>query len=90
MQDAAPPLGSLTLVEAPLIDAENLFRQPGPPLFTTFRSTVSAQSETHRANRFHSAALSSEELSKVSGLLPYNHNIVAGDVTSRGNCEMVL
>ena len=29
---AATPLGSLTLAEAPLIDAENLFRQPGPPL----------------------------------------------------------
>ena len=27
---AAPPLGSLTPAEAPLIDAENLFRQPGP------------------------------------------------------------
>ncbi|HJY91637.1 MAG TPA: hypothetical protein VJ255_15225, partial [Candidatus Acidoferrum sp.] len=26
---AATPLGSLTLAEAPLIDAENLFRQPG-------------------------------------------------------------
>ena len=29
---AATPLGSLTPAEAPLIDAENLFRQPGPPL----------------------------------------------------------
>jgi hypothetical protein len=29
---AATPLGSLTLAEAPLIDAENLFRQSGPPL----------------------------------------------------------
>ena len=28
---AASPLGSLTPAEAPLIDAENLFRQPGPP-----------------------------------------------------------
>jgi len=32
LQPAATPLGSLTLAEAPLIDAENLFRQPGPPL----------------------------------------------------------
>ncbi len=30
-QPAAHPLGSLTPVEAPLIKAENLFRQPGPP-----------------------------------------------------------
>jgi hypothetical protein len=29
-----PPLGSLTPAGAPLIDAENLFRQPGPPLIT--------------------------------------------------------
>jgi putative transposase len=29
---AASPLGSLTPADAPLIDAENLFRQPGPPL----------------------------------------------------------
>ena len=28
---AASPLGSLTVAEIPLIDAENLFRQPGPP-----------------------------------------------------------
>ena len=28
---AASPLGSLTPADAPLIDAENLFRQPGPP-----------------------------------------------------------
>ena len=28
----ASPLGSLTPAETPLIDAENLFRQPGPPL----------------------------------------------------------
>ena len=28
---AALPLGSLTPADAPLIDAENLFRQPGPP-----------------------------------------------------------
>src|SRR5438034_1065785 len=26
------PLGSLTLADAPLIAAENLFKQPGPPL----------------------------------------------------------
>ena len=32
LHPAATPLGSLTLAEAPLIDAENLFRQPGPPL----------------------------------------------------------
>ena len=31
LQSAAAPLGSLTPAEAPLIDAENLFRQPGPP-----------------------------------------------------------
>ena len=31
LQPAAPPLGSLTPAEAPLSDAENLFRQPGPP-----------------------------------------------------------
>ena len=30
---AAYPLGSLTPAEAPLIDAENLFRQPGPSLY---------------------------------------------------------
>jgi hypothetical protein len=28
---AAPPLGSLTSAGTPLIEAENLFRQPGPP-----------------------------------------------------------
>ena len=28
-----PPLGSLTQADAPLIDAENLFRQPGPPQY---------------------------------------------------------
>ena len=28
---AAAPLGSLTLADAPLIDAEKLFRQPRPP-----------------------------------------------------------
>jgi hypothetical protein len=32
LHPAATPLGSLTLAEAPLVDAENLFRQPGPPL----------------------------------------------------------
>src|SRR3984893_6969593 len=32
LHPAATPLGSLTPAEAPLIDAENLFRQPGPPL----------------------------------------------------------
>ena len=32
---AATPLGSLTPAEAPLIDAENLFRQPGPPQFAS-------------------------------------------------------
>jgi len=31
LQPAAPPLGSLTPAEAPIIDAEILFRQPGPP-----------------------------------------------------------
>src|SRR5262249_17511028 len=31
LQPAAPPLGSLTLAQAPLIDAGNLFRQPEPP-----------------------------------------------------------
>jgi len=31
------PHGGLTSAEAPLIDAENLFRQPGPP-----QSTVAA------------------------------------------------
>src|SRR5258706_39065 len=29
---AAPPHGSLTPADAPLIDAERLFKQPGPPL----------------------------------------------------------
>ena len=29
---AAPPLGSLTPAEAPLIEAEKLFRQPAPAL----------------------------------------------------------
>jgi hypothetical protein len=33
---AATPLGSLTPADAPLIDAENLFRQLGPPLPCTF------------------------------------------------------
>jgi hypothetical protein len=32
LNPAATPLGSLSPAEAPLIDAENLFRQPGPPL----------------------------------------------------------
>ena len=32
LHPAAAPLGSLTPAEAPLIDAENLFRQPRPPL----------------------------------------------------------
>ena len=31
LHPAARPLGSLTPAEAPLIEAENLFRQPGPP-----------------------------------------------------------
>ena len=31
LHPAAPPLGSLALAGPPLIDAENLFRQPGPP-----------------------------------------------------------
>jgi hypothetical protein len=31
LHPAATPHGSLTLTEAPLIDAENLFRRPGPP-----------------------------------------------------------
>ena len=31
LHPAATPLGSLTPAEAPLIDAEKLFRQPGPP-----------------------------------------------------------
>jgi hypothetical protein len=31
LQPAATPLGSLTLADAPLIDAAILFRQPGPP-----------------------------------------------------------
>jgi hypothetical protein len=30
------PLGSLTPAEAPLIEAENLFRQPGPPHSTSW------------------------------------------------------
>ena len=30
---AASPLGSLTPAEAPLIEAEKLFRQPAPALF---------------------------------------------------------
>ena len=32
LHHAATPLGSLTSAEAPLIDAETLFRQPGPAL----------------------------------------------------------
>jgi hypothetical protein len=32
LHPAAPPLGSLTPADAPLIDAEILFRQPEPPL----------------------------------------------------------
>ena len=32
LHPAAPPLGSLTPAEAPLIDAEKLFRRPGPAL----------------------------------------------------------
>src|SRR5258707_14784 len=32
---AAPPHGSLTPADAPLIDAERLFKQPGPPLCST-------------------------------------------------------
>jgi hypothetical protein len=35
LQPAATPLGSLILAEAPPIEAENLFRQPGPPLSET-------------------------------------------------------
>ena len=31
LQPTAIPLGSLTPAETPLIDAGNLFRQPGPP-----------------------------------------------------------
>jgi hypothetical protein len=34
---AAPPHGSLTPAEAPLIDAEKLFRQLRPPLIMTRR-----------------------------------------------------
>jgi HTH-like domain len=33
LQPAAAPLGSLISAGAPLIDAENLFREPGPPLW---------------------------------------------------------
>jgi CheY-like chemotaxis protein len=32
LHPAATPLGSLTPADAPLIEAENLFKQPGPPL----------------------------------------------------------
>src|SRR5580704_14139815 len=45
LHPAATPLGSLTLAEAPLIDAENLFRQPGPPLTKT--STVGGKRPSH-------------------------------------------
>jgi hypothetical protein len=40
LHPAATPLGSLTPAEAPLIDAEKLFRQPRPPWTTNGTSSV--------------------------------------------------
>jgi hypothetical protein len=40
---AARPLGSLTSAGTPLIEAENLFRQPGPP-----QCTPGQHPQTHR------------------------------------------
>ena len=40
LHPAASPPGSLTPAEAPLIDAENLFRQPGPALSTHRRLDI--------------------------------------------------
>ena len=37
LDSAATPLGNLAPAEATLIDAENLFRQPGPPLYPRSR-----------------------------------------------------
>src|SRR6202043_1376179 len=48
LHPAATPLGSLTPAEAPLIDAENLFRQPGPPLLTGFIQSMQRDSPTRR------------------------------------------
>jgi hypothetical protein len=39
LRPSAAPRGGLTPAEAPLIDAENLFRQPGPALITPTSST---------------------------------------------------
>jgi len=42
LHPAATPLGSLTPAEAPLIDAENLFRQPGPPLVARYSEHITS------------------------------------------------
>ena len=47
LHSTAIPLGSLTPAETPLIDAENLFRQPGPPQ-TTLIGTLTGKSGTVR------------------------------------------
>ena len=39
LQPAATPLGGLTPADAPLIDAEILFRQPGPAQYLSFKLT---------------------------------------------------
>src|SRR5208282_115788 len=41
LHPAAPPLGSVTPAEPPLIDAEKLFRQPGPLQYLLATSMVS-------------------------------------------------
>jgi hypothetical protein len=41
LHPAANPHGSLTPADAPLIDAENLFRQPGPPQLTWYEGADS-------------------------------------------------
>ena len=43
---AATPLGSLTLADAPLIEAENLFKQPGPPLCSGAAGQLPALEQT--------------------------------------------
>ena len=55
LHPAALPHGSLTPAEAPLIDAENLFRQPGPPHRPTSATrTSSTRSGTPNLRRIGS------------------------------------
>jgi hypothetical protein len=63
---AAPPLGSLTLADAPLIDAENLFRQPEPALFSTKDSATTARTPPGRMSLVMVANRWTARMSKVN------------------------